>query len=180
MRSEHTHRCRSLINESAIRNKRRTPTRSSPRAGADPRRRSASTERRALSSSIDRLHRGGGSGGGGGGSGSRRSKSADRSSALDRSSDRLSRGEHAHAAAPRSHSRSRRAVSRSPSPARFDPTAYVKVREEKLRAARASREAEKRTRGTSTLHVDCATGVLSMQAAPRGPLHTGRVAVLFL
>ena len=66
---------------------------------------------------------------------------------MDRSADRLYRGERA-ALAPRSGSR-RRAVSRSPSPARFDPTAYVKVREEKLRAARASREAEKRTRGRS-------------------------------
>lgn len=121
-------RCRNLAGETALRRKaasRATELRRTPHSGerrSAPR--SASAERRALhrpaSGRTDRSPK-------------HTRRSGDRVS-LRASADRLTRGEKPHVKL------TGRAHSRSPSPARFDPTEYVRLREEKLQAARAARE----------------------------------------
>jgi coiled-coil domain-containing protein 61 len=120
-------RCRNLAGETALR-------RRASAKGLEPRRRPHSVERRSIirSASAERRAVRGGSSGrspaevrrGGGGTGV----------SLRASAERLSRGDRPHVRL------AGRAHSRSPSPGRFDPTEYVRQREEKLHAARAARE----------------------------------------
>lgn len=70
----------------------------------------------------------------------------DAAESLTRSAERLSRGDKPKVRLVG------RAYSRSPSPGRFDPTEYVRAREEKLQAARLAREAERRRQRSPSPH----------------------------
>eukprot|EP00041_Stephanoeca_diplocostata_P043365 m.12849 g.12849 ORF g.12849 m.12849 type:complete len:580 (-) comp9968_c0_seq1:118-1857(-) len=131
-------RCRSLAGETSLRRARQT----SLRGASGSRRRSESAERRQA---APRPRKTGtptrvGEARGRHASGERAGRGRHRSPATAQlsSAERLSRGERASV-------RLRgRAFSRSPSPGRFDPTEYVRAREEKLQAVRAAREADRR------------------------------------